>query len=422
MEHYLPKDKQANDTLVIHSDKSQILIDLTFYQLDLLSYLLRSGDTLEVQYKQGMPICRLINRTHPEYEFKYDSLRRQQLKIKYAETQELFNLPKNTTAISKFLKDEQAKVVQTAVLLDSLVGLKLMSPEYHTILREKNKYSYLNTVTSFYVTNNFKNIFDHSINEKNLSQTELLDFSFYYVFLNNYAYSILNANNGFKSSNGFRNNSMSAFDSIIKDPLLTNKKIKDVLMKRALTKIYDDFSKEDFDKYYDKFKTHVTDTLLISEIEGSLLINFDDIKKDSEKTYLIDIDKRKVLLPELLTGYKGKIVYVDFWASWCAPCLKAMPASKEIRKQYKDKDIVFLYISIDHDYSKWQDASIRENIPFKSNFLAINYPASDFYKKLNLKSIPRYILFNKNGELVHQNAPGPDTEEIRGLLDEHLKE
>src|SRR5699024_9427160 len=129
------------------------------------------------------------------------------------------------------------------------------------------------------------------------------------------------------------------------------------------------------------------------------------------------------VLKDILSNNKGKVIYIDFWASWCAPCRDVMPDAKKLANQFLDKDVTFIYLSIDDNKSLWEKASIEEELDkVSTNFLVLNYRAANMFKELKLQTIPRYILFNKNGELVHQNASGPDSDEIRSLLNKYLKE
>ena len=85
-------------------------------------------------------------------------------------------------------------------------------------------------------------------------------------------------------------------------------------------------------------------------------------------------------LQTLLELHKGKVIYIDFWASWCAPCRAAFPAYPDLEKQYKEKEVVFLFISTDKDGDRWQKANEKEKLTH--SYRAINYPEAQLYQKI----------------------------------------
>jgi thiol-disulfide isomerase/thioredoxin len=133
-----------------------------------------------------------------------------------------------------------------------------------------------------------------------------------------------------------------------------------------------------------------------------------------------DVNKFDNLIKEL----EGKVVYVDVWASWCAPCRKEISHSKKIIKKYENKNLVVIFLSIDGDYKKWEKASTKENIKdYKYNIGFINMPNSEKLKNLRIRSIPHYLIFNKKGDLVNIDAPNPsEKDKLYRELDKYLAE
>ncbi len=113
---------------------------------------------------------------------------------------------------------------------------------------------------------------------------------------------------------------------------------------------------------------------------------------------------------------------MDFWASWCGPCRGEMPASQQLREAYKDKDVNFVYISLDENSSDWTDANAKFALPAGHSFLIPNASESAIPAQFNLNSIPRYLLIDSTGNVVNDNAPRPsESDLIRASLDRMLK-
>lgn len=121
-----------------------------------------------------------------------------------------------------------------------------------------------------------------------------------------------------------------------------------------------------------------------------------------------------------LAAYKGKVVYVDFWASWCGPCRQQFPYSKALHEKLSNKqkkDVVFLYISIDNTEDVWKNAINQLQIEGE-HLLSTGGWNSGAAKQFQINSIPRYMLIDKKGIVVNQNASRPSDEEtLQHILD-----
>ncbi|MDR0574059.1 MAG: TlpA family protein disulfide reductase [Tannerella sp.] len=119
-----------------------------------------------------------------------------------------------------------------------------------------------------------------------------------------------------------------------------------------------------------------------------------------------------------LSDFKGKLVYIDIWATWCGPCKQELPHLKKLEAEYHDKNIVFLSVSTDasKDYQKWKDYLVKEDL--KGVQLFAGDDARDgIIKPYKVAGIPRFVLVGKDGAIISSDAPRPSSSEIRTLLD-----
>ncbi|MEE1946205.1 TlpA disulfide reductase family protein [Pedobacter sp. KR3-3] len=104
-----------------------------------------------------------------------------------------------------------------------------------------------------------------------------------------------------------------------------------------------------------------------------------------------------------LSSLKGKVIYVDLWATWCGPCMQEMPHFEKLKALYKDNpNVVLLSLSIDDDASLWKN-SVNERKANGYQWL-INRAKLQAY---NIVGIPRSLLIDKNFKMVEMSAPMP---------------
>ena len=173
---------------------------------------------------------------------------------------------------------------------------------------------------------------------------------------------------------------------------------------------------EDMD-FYDSFSTY-KDFLIeknkniekvIKNNQHMIDDNTDDIKKSF---YLEDLDGNIVSLKNL----KGKLLYIDIWASWCGPCKKQFTYTKELKNKLKNKylkKIKFVYISIDKDYEAWKSAIQQFDIDGE-HFISPSNKLDNAGEFFNVRGIPRYVIIDENGNIVDDNAKRPSDE---GIID-----
>jgi thiol-disulfide isomerase/thioredoxin len=122
-----------------------------------------------------------------------------------------------------------------------------------------------------------------------------------------------------------------------------------------------------------------------------------------------------------LSDLKGKYVYIDLWATWCAPCRAEIPFLQKTEEKYHGKNIEFVSISIDKvkDYEKWKKFVNDKKLGGTQLFADKDWE-SDFVVSYGVTGIPRFILIDPAGNVVNADAPRPSSPDLHVTLDKLL--
>lgn len=122
-----------------------------------------------------------------------------------------------------------------------------------------------------------------------------------------------------------------------------------------------------------------------------------------------------------LADFKGKVVYLDMWASWCGPCAHEMPYMEALKKKYSNKAVEMIAISIDTDIQKWLQKTEALKLSGTQLIDSKGSENSKIAKDYKIYGVPHYVLIDKNGRIVSVFAPSPSSgviieKEINRLL------
>lgn len=124
--------------------------------------------------------------------------------------------------------------------------------------------------------------------------------------------------------------------------------------------------------------------------------------------------------PYQLQQFKDKVVYVDFWASWCGPCLQSFPFMNELNRLYKDQGLQVMAVNLDEEAQE-AEAFLAKTRP---EFTVVADPQRQCAKEFAVEAMPSSFLIDRKGRLryIHKGFRPGEVEELRGVLKQLLDE
>lgn len=186
-----------------------------------------------------------------------------------------------------------------------------------------------------------------------------------------------------------------------------------------------------FNSLLNEFELHYSKNQYLASLQQKRIHLISLLEQESKNKEIIVYEgyEKLISIYEVVQKYKGKVVYLDIWGTWCGPCKEELKFLPELKKKFKDKDVVFLYLDMDDDYKdkEWRD------------FIAVNSLTGIHLRKNNkeIQSVweellpndkekhgryPTYFIFNKSGKLVVPEAKRPsDQLELYQQLERFLQ-
>lgn len=402
------------DTIRIDSVQNYAILCHKYLPFSSIDFILYPGDTARINYINEVPFIQVVNRKSDTTATNYDYYKQQRYTT--VRGMKLLDVVQNPHIVvaDAFIDGEQTTSLQVfntylpvlleelhdeSQWLDSLQQVdKISETEYQYYKQRCNYYM------SMYQTNNttpeaLRDIFtsyNDSIYENDLN-------GYYRAYHQNIGIQYL------KNIQALSNNMPlpSVYDYIEESTEITGELSVDLRLV-VLKNILETFPYEIRSAYFDKFKTTIADSVLISQVANQYETLLNPEIANSEQLLLLDVKGNKTTLAEVLKQCEGKSIYVDFWASWCAPCMREMPAASALRGKYTDKPVEFVYLALNDKEEAWKNAMQKAGIENQQHsYLILNSKDAPFISTYNINSIPRYMIFDSKGQLLNKEAPRP---------------
>ncbi|MBN2833330.1 MAG: TlpA family protein disulfide reductase [Candidatus Delongbacteria bacterium] len=332
---------------------------------------------------------------------------------------------------------------------------KNLAPEEFTNFISKRESEYYTFLNEFKKENQTTELFDSWVNDrlKYESWSDLMRYRWTHPHYNNMDRdNFILPENYFSFLSDYDMNDNSLFSIAHSDFLSEFWSYSHENPKDSLKKAYETYQTESLEKYFDIIKNMIElnangftrDLFLTADCVGILvgqeLDMFETIYDSSFTTqsyFLCTINKEHQKLKDYLSNqntlnanlsdikssivtgiidtiaqkYENKVIYVDFWAPWCSPCMNEMPYSKEIQKYFKDdNDIVFLFLANGCEEDSWK-ATIANKELTGEHILLTDDQFNVLAGSIGITGIPHYTLIDRRGNIVLKDAPRPSNKE-----------
>jgi peroxiredoxin len=114
--------------------------------------------------------------------------------------------------------------------------------------------------------------------------------------------------------------------------------------------------------------------------------------------------------PMKLSDLRGKVVLIDFWASWCGPCRQENPNVVKLYEKYKDAGFTVMSVSLDRDKAAWQKAIEKDKLVWPNHVSDLKQWGNEVAKMYKVSGIPFTVLIDQEGKIIGKNLRGIDLE------------
>ncbi|MBU4537549.1 MAG: thioredoxin family protein [Weeksellaceae bacterium] len=139
-----------------------------------------------------------------------------------------------------------------------------------------------------------------------------------------------------------------------------------------------------------------------------------EFSKEALAQKIVSDSGKKVLIKDVLEKHKGKVLIIDFWASWCRDCILALPSTKELKE--KNPEIEFIYFSLDRSNEQWKKGLEKYGISEYENYWFDEGWKNNFNNYIDLNWVPRFMVIDQKGEIANYYSISPNDPEIQKAI------
>jgi thiol-disulfide isomerase/thioredoxin len=198
-------------------------------------------------------------------------------------------------------------------------------------------------------------------------------------------------------------------------------------IRNRVIKREEELTASSIDYYFEFIKNNIDDTYTKQLLTAMLdEVNLNIIERDKANIPVgsepqnITTSSEENLYEKILKINKGKVIYIDFWGTWCSPCIQQFPFAKKLHSKLKSKKVAFVYLSCQS--KKEASENVIKKYQLEGQHYLLNQKQYEFFeKKFNIVGLPRYVIIDKNGKVYNKNATKPESGNTLSTLEKLLE-